>query len=143
MTVALVEDIRRWLRDTPEKNPLLEDNEFSTDDILLAIKMAVAAFNETPIRTSFEVAGFPYIACLFDGVAAFLYEGASVQQARSHLPYATGGVQVDDMSHSVDYAALASNFRKKFNDETRAIKNQMNLEAGWGSIGSPYVRRNR
>jgi len=134
------EDIRRWIRDTPERNTLLHDVEFSTEDIEACIRLAVAAFNEETILTAYAAETFPFPAALIYGAVAFLYDGASTHQIRNHLSYSTGGVSVDDMNKGPEYSALAAKFQKKFEDATRKIKNQLNLEQGWGSIQSEYSR---
>ncbi len=133
------EDIRLWLRDHPEKNVLLDDVEFDTPEIEAAIKFTVADFNETPPFTAYAAETFPFVAMLANGVAWWLYRGESVRQTRNHLPYNTGGVQVDDQNKGPEYAQLASLFQDKYETAKRQIKNHINLEQGWGNVLSEYA----
>lgn len=132
------EEVRSWLSDYPDGNLLLDDVQFPTERIVLCLKLAIADFNTTPVFTAYAAETFPFPTIAAHGCAAYLYEGESVKQTRNHLPYATGSISIDDQNKGPAYAEIAARFRNKFEKATRDVKNFLNLEQGWGSVGSEY-----
>lgn len=138
-----IEDVRQYLVDRVEDNFLLDEEEMSSERIQKAIKFTVAKFNETPVLTSYSPDTFPFISMLLDGVCAWLYRGQAAHASRNDLAYSTSGVTVDDTGNAAEYSAFAQQFEADFQNKARQIKNQINLEQGWGSVSSEYINVDR
>ena len=74
-------DVRIWLRDNdPEANKLLDDYEFSPEEIRTAMTLTVDHWNDQPpyIR-SYDYDKFPYRSKLLQGTAAnLLFMGSDI-----------------------------------------------------------------
>ena len=136
------EDVKDFLRDTVEENFLTDEEDFSPERIERAIAFVVNDFNTTTVITSYSVTTFPFRNILLLGVSAWLLKGLAVHQTRNHLSYSVAGVQIDDTDRGPAYAAIAANFQAEYEVKVRQLKNQLNLDEGFGSVSSEY-RSNR
>ena len=53
------DDVREFLRDYPDKNPLVDGVEFSDKDVEKAIKRTISMGNVTARPTTYTVTNFP------------------------------------------------------------------------------------
>lgn len=132
------EDVQAFLRDTAEENYLTDEVDFPPDRVQRAVDFVVNDFNSIPVITGFSAEKFPFRAILLYGVAAHLLRGLAVSQTRNHLSYSVAGVQIDDTNKGPAYAAMAEGFQGQYEAKARAVKNQINLDEGWGSVSSEY-----
>ena len=134
------DDVRTYIGDRPELNRLLDREEFSQKQIDLAMKLAVAEFNEVPPLSQFEVEGFPYIHVLLVGTVYHLFFGGGILRSRNRLAYQTNGVNIDDEAHADIELQMANALKGEFHSMTNDIKIQLNVAQGWSNIPSEYMR---
>lgn len=138
-----LEEIRLFLNDMPETNDLNGNKcEFSPERIQNAIKLVLNDWNETPpLTTTYTETSFPYKNAMLYGVCYFLFVGESASQARNHLPYTDGGLQVDDNNRFSPYMQLATYFENKYTMLKLQHKKNENVIAGWGTVPSNFYSR--
>lgn len=130
-------DIRIWLRDNdPASNKLLDDYEFTPEELRTAVTLAVDFWNErTPIIDCYEYTNFPWRFHLLQGTAANLLFIAANAYRRNRLAYNIPGGAVDDQSKAPEYDAAGDRLWRQYVDWVDRIKRQKNIEQGFGSIG--------
>lgn len=128
-------DVRIWLRDNdPAANYLLDDYEFSDEEIRTAATLAVDFWNETlPDVKSYELYDFPYRHALLQGTCAKLLQMAANRYRRNDLQYQTGGGVVQDQAKAQQYDAAAAPLWQAFAQWVQAKKVSLNMRMGWGS----------
>lgn len=140
--VILTKDqIRMFLRDRADNNILLDEVQFSDKEINLAIEMAVSAFNGITPQTRLTPMSFPthlrYL--LLIGTTRFLLMSESFLQARNQATAQDGDVSpigIDDKAAL--YSQLAKSLKEEWDEMTRGVKTQTNLESAYNSLGSGY-----
>lgn len=133
--------IRNWIMDKPELNPLIRGVRFSDEDIDEAIVMAIAYFNETnpPTGVSYKVETFPFRYCLMCGVVGHLLRGSAVNEASNNLTYSLDGVQVNDKDKGEIFAKLGQQFWDEFKERVQTIKVNQNVSQAFGSASSEHI----
>lgn len=129
-------DIRVWLRDhDPAANLLLDDYEFSTEEIRTAMTLTVDFWNETlPDVKSYELYDFPYRHALLQGTCAKLLYMAANLYRRNDLQYQTGGGSVADQNKAPTYEAAADRLWQEYTRWVSLKKRSINQNMGWGNI---------
>lgn len=127
-------DIRIWLRDNdPSANLLLDDYEFSTEEIRTAATLAVDYWNETlPNIRSYELYDFPYRHALLQGTCAKLLQMAANAYRRNDLQYQAGGGVVQDQAKAQPYESAAAQLWNDFSQWCQIKKRSLNQSMGWG-----------
>ena len=100
-------DVRIWLRDNdPEENRLIDDFEWTPEEIRHAMTLTVDYYNETPpFIGRYDYDRFPNRFHLLQGTAANLLYMAAHRYRRNQLNYSAGGVTVDDQNKYQQYDA--------------------------------------
>jgi hypothetical protein len=132
-------DVRRFLRDYPSWNILLDAVQFTDDDIEAAKKFAVAEFNVMTPVSAFAVDTFPQDWLMLLGTTAHLMTSESFLQLRNQLSYGDGNlapVGIDDKASA--YISLRNAIRGEWRETAQKYKQQMNMESGYGSLSSGY-----
>ena len=131
-------DIRIWLRDNdPEANLLLDDYEFSPEEIRTAMTLAVDKWNDTPpfLTTHiFTVETFPFRSGLIRGTAANLLYIAGNRFRRNSLRYNVPGGAVADQEKHVDYDTAAERLSREYTAWLAHAKRAINMENGFAVI---------
>ena len=138
------QDIRIFLMDKKELNPLLRGVRWSTEDIDQAISRCVDYYNETPpILDSFIPANFPFRYILLMGVSGHLLKSASINEANNQLNYSADGVTVQDKDKAEIFAKLGSIMWDEFKTKVLDRKIALNLSQAFDLIPSElsYVAR--
>jgi hypothetical protein len=133
------EDIRWFLRDSPDKNILLPDDvEFSTEDIIRAIRFATAKYNAmTPQTTVAPETLNEYV--LMCGVCAILLRSEGVRQNRNEMRSQDGNISNVNLDEKqAQYAQWADIMQREFDVLSRGIKTQNNMESCYSSFSSGY-----
>lgn len=140
-----VEDVRWFLRDfvgqvpnTGVTNVLLDNVEFSDDDIRRAIRFTVARWNTMLPPTNDTVASIP-IWLLLMGTSELLMQSEAFRQNRNALTYQDGNISpvgLDDKMQQ--YVALSQALRAEFEEKAKMLKVSRNLESVYSSLGSGY-----
>lgn len=139
--IVTLDEVRRFMRDFPDKNILLEDVEFSQEDINQAAKFIVSAYNVTTPLTQFTLEGWPvgHEFLLLLGIAWYLMKSAAFLQVRNQATYQDGDVApigIDDKYQL--YMNMAQVLKQDWDLKVKESKIQMNLEAGYGYVSSGY-----
>lgn len=138
-------DVRGWMKDLPELNPLLDGVRFSSEDIERAQMYVVDYYNmlPPPVSTMYTVENFPHMYLLLVGTCAFLLKGAAVNQASNNLSYSAEGVQVDDMNKASVFMQMGDKYWSEYTDMAKQVKINRNVAAAYGSVFSEYAHRVR
>ena len=127
-------EVRIFLRDTdPAANLLLDDFEFSPEEIRTAMNIAVDRWNDTPpdiCRMDYDE--FPYRSILLLGVASNLLSMAAHRYRRNSLAIQAGGTSVNDQEKAGQYDQAAARLRDEYLHMIRTKKRELNADMGWG-----------
>ena len=127
-------EVRIFLRDTdPDANLLLDDFEFSPEEIRTAMNITVDRWNDTPpdiYRMDYDE--FPYRSILLLGVASNLLSMAAHRYRRNSLAINAGGTSVNDQDKSREYEQAAARLRDEYLQAIRMKKRELNTGLGWG-----------
>lgn len=129
-------DIRMFLRDnSPEENLLLDDFEFTPEEIRSASTYAVDYWNESPPQLrGYDVHRFPWRFALLQGTCGNLLFMAAHRYRRNELEYNAGGLAINDQNKARQYDAAGDKLWKEYKEWCMLKKREMNSEMGWGSI---------
>lgn len=139
--VLTVDEVRRFMRDYPNKNVLLEDVDFSQADVNQAIEMIVSSYNTISPVSNIDPWGWPaggkYLLLL--GVAWYLIQSNTFLQLRNQHTYQDGDIApigVDDKFPL--YMQLWQTMQAQWQAAASTMKTQLNYEAAFGGVGSGY-----
>lgn len=139
--VLTADEVRQYISDTAVKNLLMDnEQEFSDLQIEMAKELAISHYDSMPPMSMTLEANFPSKAVLLYGVLAKLYEGQVALSARNNLSYSDGGVTLPLEEKYPMYIQLANQYLQMFENHASRIKVQLNMESGWGEVGSDYSR---
>jgi hypothetical protein len=140
----LVEMMRAFLRDYPELNRLIKDEESSKRSIAMAIMDAVEDFNLDSPLGAFSVENFPSVSLLRIGTTKFLLESLSLLQTRNHVTYSDGqGVQVNESDKGPVYMNLANRYTSEWERRKEKLIVRMNIrQAMGGGVTSDFYAPN-
>lgn len=129
-------DIRIWLRDNdPEANKLLDDYEFSSEEIRTAMTLAIDYWNEMPPHIiNFDINTFPFRHAFLKGTVANLLFIAANRFRRNALQYQTAGGAVFDQEKYQQYDAAGQRLWDEFRLFVDKTKRALNAEYGWGRM---------
>ena len=129
-------DIRIWMRDNdPSENFLLDDYEFTPEEIRTASTLTVDYWNEMPPQLrGYQVHTFPWRFALLRGTAANLLFMAAHRFRRNALSYSAGGLAVADQDKYKQYDEAGSKLWGDYKEWVVLKKREINTEIGWGSI---------
>lgn len=136
-----IPEVRMHLRDSgPAESYLLDNVAFSDEEIIHAMTLPVQYWNEIPppIGVYYNTGNFPYRYHWLMATTGYLFLTVAEQQRRNNLQYAAGGVQVNDQAKEPNYETAAQRRIQEFKDFVRRTKASINLEMGYGGVGSTY-----
>lgn len=130
-------DIRIALRDlVPEANELLDDLEFSPEEIRSAQTLAVDKWNETPpIIASYDYTEFPYRYNLLKGTIANLLAIAAHHYRRNDLTYNIPGGAIAPKDKAREYDTVSARLQEEYTLWILQMKRALNISVGFGTIG--------
>ena len=136
-----IAEIRLHLRDSNNEESFLLDNlKFDNAEIAHAAAVCVGYWNEQPPDVQpFTTQSFPFRFHWIEGICAQLFMMAAEQFRANNLKYSAAGVSVDDQDKEPNYERAAEGRQQVWRDFVRRKKAEINLEAGWGGIGSQYA----
>lgn len=139
------EEVRLFLQDRAELNPLLLGIRFTPEMIEQAMLNTVDYYNlmNPPIGTMYSIENFPYRSLLLLGAAAYLLRSGAINEAANQLSYSADGIQVNDKDKSQIFMALAENLQKDFKELGQQIKMNQNIAQIYGVKHSEYIYRRR
>lgn len=140
MALLTPQEVREFVLDKIERNYLLEGEELSNTQINIAMEMTVADWNSTPPTSAVTVDSFPYKHILLAGTLYRCFIGLSALLARNHFSFVDGGISVPLEERFQLYQALAAMYQNEYQTSMTKVKININMEEGWGSMGSDYAR---
>ena len=139
--IVTVDQIRRFMRDYPDRNILIDDVEFPQDDINQGVEMVTSNYNAVTPQTGLIPQSWPthlqYVLML--GVAAYLMKSAAFLQLRNQATYQDGDIApigIDD-KYAL-YMQMSQALKAEWDELVRQIKTQNNLESAYGWLSSGY-----
>ena len=139
MSMLTPGDVTRFLRDQADFNILLDAVQFTEDDIEAAIDMAVSEYNAITPLTSYDQDNFPSKWLLLMGTVAHLLMSEAFLQLRNQATYQDGDVQNIGLDvKSAAYTQLAAQIKSEWKSASAEVKQQINMESAYGSLGSGY-----
>jgi hypothetical protein len=133
------EEVREHISDKVESNHLLDGVEFTNTRIELAMELAIGRFNMIIPLGNVNQYTFPNKGVLMYGTLALLFEGQAALLARNHMSYQDGGITIPVEERMALYRELAVMYGQAFEQSSRAIKLEANMNDGWGSVSSDYA----
>jgi hypothetical protein len=137
-------DIRIFMRDTdPSANLLLDDLEFTAEELRTASTLAVDKWNDTPpFLQNFSADNFPFRSSLMLGTCANLLFIAANRYRRNDLQYNIGGGAVNDQARHTTYDEAGQRMWTQYLQWITHSKRAMNMEQGFGVIdgGMSWIR---
>ena len=129
-------DVRIWMRDAdPSANLLLDDYEFTPEELRTAMTLTVDYWNDQPPYIGcHQVTSFPWRSKLLCGTAANLLFIAANRFRRNALKYQAGGMAVADQEKYAEYDEAANRRWTEYKDWVVIQKRSLNAEQGWGMI---------
>lgn len=127
-------DVRAHMRDNvPELNLLLDDLEFSTEEIRQGMTVCADFWNEAlPPGRSYKYTNFPYRFMLLTGVCARLLMMAAHRMRRNVLPEKVPGGSISDQDKHGAYDAAAQKLWDEFKQAVSARKLADSAARGFG-----------
>lgn len=127
-------EVRIFLRDAdPNANLLLDDFEFSPEEIRTAMNITVDRWNDTPPDICrYDYDAFPYRSIFLLGVASNLLTMAAHRYRRNSLAINAGGTSVNDQDKAREYDQAADRLRGEYLQAIRMKKRELNSNMGWG-----------
>ena len=129
-------DVRIWLRDNdPEANLLLDDFEFSPEEIRTAMTLTVDHWNDIPpYIKNYDYDKFPYRSMLLKGTAANLLFIAAHRFRRNSLQVQGGGMSVDDQNKYQQYDTAGERLWQEYANWCSMNKRSINAEQGFATL---------
>jgi hypothetical protein len=140
---GIVEDIRLFLRDFYDKNPLHADIEFTDHEINAACRHAVDLSNAIGRPTNWTVSDFPNNYVLMLGAAGHLTKSEAIRQLRNQSQFQDGNIQGVGMDEKYQfYMQLSQSLTSEFSGHVSQIKITSNIHIrGFRSpLARSYVR---
>lgn len=143
--VLTPEEVRLFLQDRSELNPLLLGVRFTSEMIEQAMVNAVDYYNlmNPPTGVMYTVETFPYRSLLLLGAASYLLRSGAINEAANQLTYSADGVQVNDKDKAQIFMTLAQNLQQDFKELGQQIKMNHNISQIYGVKHSEYIYRRR
>jgi len=136
-----------FLRDTMDKNSLLDDIEHPVENIQQAMRLAVAKWNAITPITNLTDPGQMNEYILLCGVCGLLLKSEGIRQKRNQLKAGDGNIDNVSLDEKEAlYYRWALHFQQEFDSKAQAMKIQQNIDSivncasGFGS-GYRYLGR--
>jgi hypothetical protein len=139
------EEVRLFLQDRSELNPLLLGIRFTPEMIEQAMINTVDYYNlmNPPSGEMYAVETFPYRSLLLLGTASYLLRSGAINEAANSLSYAADGIQVNDRDKAQIFMSLSQNLQQDFKELAQQIKMNHNISQIYGVKHSEYIYRRR
>lgn len=137
--------LRLRMRDSsPAENRLLDETLFDDADLIEALLHPVRYWNSAlPPIAPYDTTTFPgdFRGPWIDAACGLLWRIAAGWYFKNQLTTTAGGVSVSDMDKGQACAALAQQLWDAYQQWVRSMKVSMNIQSGFGYVGSPYGLR--
>jgi hypothetical protein len=135
------DQVRMFMRDRADRNILLDEVQFTDEELNAAIEMAASMYNCITPQTYYTPSSWPsHLAwLLLLGTCRYLMLSEAFLQIRNQATYQDGDIApigVDDKQAA--YAQLAQLLKAEWDQHAHAVKIQNNMEGCYDSLGSGY-----
>lgn len=144
--ILTVDQVRRFMRDRPDHNILLDAVDYTQDDINQGIEMVTSRYNSMTPQSSLLPQSWPshmqYVLLL--GVSAYLIKSSAFMQLRNQATYQDGDIApigIDDKYPL--YIQFSQVLDAEWSQMVQQIKIQNNLESVYGYVSSGYTNVSR
>ena len=127
-TSSLSSDLRFFMRDYFDKNPLHDDVEFSDEELNVALEQAVQHANVIGRPTTYTTSTFPNDYVLKLGAVSHLMKSEAMRQLRNQAQFQDGNIQGVGLDEkSGNYIQLSQMMQQEFTQHVNNIKITSNL----------------
>lgn len=140
MAVLSCQEVREFVLDKIEKNYLIDGEELSNTQISIAMEMTLLDWNSTPPTDASTLDNFPFKHILMFGTLYRCFMGLSALVSRNNFGFSDGGISVPLEERAQLYQMLSTMYQAEYALTMSKVKINLNMEQGWGSIGSDYSR---
>jgi len=135
-----VGDVTAFLRDQAKYNVLLDEVQFTDEDIARAMRFGVSEYNAMTPITNFAVDGFPNEYILLMATCAHLSWSLVFQHLRNNAVYNDGDVERIGLDAKyTDYMNIINMLKAEWKQVAQEEKRQRNMESCYGSLSSGYA----
>lgn len=139
--VVSKDQVRMFMRDYANNNILLDDVQFTDAELNNALEMAVSSFNAMTPQSNLTPSSFPthlrYL--LLIGTTRFLLMSESLMQVRNQATVQDGDIAPIGISDKAAlYAQLSQQLKAEWDELSRGVKTQNNMEGAYATLGSGY-----
>lgn len=129
-------DIRIFLRDKdPSANLLLDDFEWTPEELRSAMTLAVDKWNDTPPPVvNYSIDNFPWRYALLIMTCANLLRMAGYRYQRNDLTYNVPGGAINDQNKAPAYFSAGDKLAQEFDEWMRLKKSEIQNSIGWGYV---------
>ena len=125
---GIVPELRLFMRDFYDKNPLHADVEFNDSELQAALKHAVNLANVVGRPTQWTVSTFPNDYVLLVGAASHLTKTEAMRQLRNQSQYQDGNIQGVGMDEKYQsYLQISQSLASEFSGHVGQIKVTSNM----------------
>ena len=141
--IITADEVRLFLLDRSEMNPLLLGIRFTPEMIEQAMVNTVDYYNliPPPCGKMYTIESFPFRSVLLLGTAGYLLRSAAINEAANQFSYSADGVQVNDKDKAQIFMSLGNGFWEEFKELARNIKINQNIASAYGVKHSEYIYR--
>lgn len=143
--ILTAEEVRLFLQDRKELNPLILGVRFTPEMIEQAMINTVDYYNlmNPPTGVMYSIETFPYRSILLLGTAAYLLRSGAINEAANSLSYAADGIQVNDKDKAQIFTSLGDMLHNEFKELGQQVKMNQNIAQIYGVKHSEYIYRRR
>jgi hypothetical protein len=137
--IVTVEEIRMFMLDFPKYNILLDDFQFTQEEVNNAIKHAIEEFNYIPpiLSTFYSPDNFPFKHIAVYGTVKHLLWGEALRQQRNQASATDGDVVPIDIHNKYQlFRDAAIFFGNEFRQLATEVKISLNINSAWGELPS-------
>ena len=137
-----VDHVRRFMRDYPDKNKLLDTVEFTDEELNQALEFVTSRYNALTPSSNMTSSQWPQHMqyALLQAISGYLLRSMAFSQLRNQVTYQDGDIApigVDDKFPL--YMQFAQYMEDSAQQTLQQLKIQRNLEGMYGGFGSGYA----
>jgi hypothetical protein len=137
-----IAEIRLFAADSHADESLLQDGtKWDDAEIAACIVRPVDYWNEVPpplMSSLFTTDTFPFRFHWLEAILGSLFLISAERFRANHLPYSASGVSIDDQAKFQLYEEVGRRKWAEYKAWVRHKKAEINLNEGYGVVGSPY-----